>query len=545
MKKIIYILIVVFFISFKLSAQLESGESELVSPDCVTIPIETGDSITHIITTPPGIVLTDSDGDGIPDEVEGDGDLDGDGIPNYLDLDSDGDGVPDESDLCYYEYGIPPTGCSIETIYRKVWWLHGYQGNEYSLQKPGEDVGGVSASGDPEGRFEVRSYYPQYNSSQESLAAAADKVQSDILSHVNGQLNTERNFIIAHSMGGLVTRTMGNLKNQAGLPLYNGFITFGTPHQGAFAANTLSENPEKINYMLTVACNRLGAGPFAEEISNEGALAKLGVTFGLAGGILNTACKASVDVGFPLVQSYFMKGVEEELTTTNASSIPEMPTDNKAVFYGIEFGQDDGSLTPRFIGSVLYPPNTWPLYKAFNSDVEGLIAVSEQLDFYVSRYIHFQEEASNFWEFFGLSPSAEIRDAYKKGVDWFPTLDPSWQELIGARKTFVVQEGCDYYMEDWYYGQCEDYIGYDADCNPDFVYDCEFPHYVLHITTKDSDGFILTESAMNGPGMNYEIQKMEGSNHFQMKNDDNMEDAVKKIFEDGLGKQYFKTPKRQ
>lgn len=37
----------------------------------------------------------DSDIDGIPDIVEGIGDADGDGIPNYLDLDSDGDGIPD------------------------------------------------------------------------------------------------------------------------------------------------------------------------------------------------------------------------------------------------------------------------------------------------------------------------------------------------------------------------------------------------------------------------------------------------------------------
>ena len=38
---------------------------------------------------------TDSDGDGIPDSIEGAGDTDGDGIPNYQDADSDGDGIPD------------------------------------------------------------------------------------------------------------------------------------------------------------------------------------------------------------------------------------------------------------------------------------------------------------------------------------------------------------------------------------------------------------------------------------------------------------------
>ena len=39
--------------------------------------------------------LLDSDGDGIPDSVEGAGDPDGDGIPNYLDLDSNNNGIPD------------------------------------------------------------------------------------------------------------------------------------------------------------------------------------------------------------------------------------------------------------------------------------------------------------------------------------------------------------------------------------------------------------------------------------------------------------------
>ena len=40
----------------------------------------------------------DSDGDGIPDSVEGDGDTDGDGTPDYLDTDSDGDTISDETE---------------------------------------------------------------------------------------------------------------------------------------------------------------------------------------------------------------------------------------------------------------------------------------------------------------------------------------------------------------------------------------------------------------------------------------------------------------
>ncbi|MGC9084553.1 MAG: thrombospondin type 3 repeat-containing protein, partial [Anaerolineae bacterium] len=43
----------------------------------------------------PNYLDADSDGDGIPDAVEGTGDVDNDGLPNYLDRDSDGDGKPD------------------------------------------------------------------------------------------------------------------------------------------------------------------------------------------------------------------------------------------------------------------------------------------------------------------------------------------------------------------------------------------------------------------------------------------------------------------
>lgn len=51
---------------------------------------------------------------------------------------------------------------------------------------------------------------------------------------------------------------------------------------------------------------------------------------------------------------------------------------------------------------------------------------------------------------------------------------------------------------------------------------------------------------MNGPGMNYEAQFMDGSNHMQMKNDSEMEKAIDKIFIDGIeeGRNFFNTPER-
>jgi len=43
-------------------------------------------------------IFEDADGDGIEDHIEGTGDRDHDGIPNYLDTDSDGDGTPDSEE---------------------------------------------------------------------------------------------------------------------------------------------------------------------------------------------------------------------------------------------------------------------------------------------------------------------------------------------------------------------------------------------------------------------------------------------------------------
>lgn len=548
MKKLIYLVFMLAFVN--MHAQQDSIYSSLLPNDCHTTEVGINVITIHVPSAaPPPPPFMDSDGDGIPDDVEGTDDMDGDGIPNFLDLDSDGDGVGDGNggDQCWNNPGPPPTGCPSAITDRNVFWLHGDQGNENSFTIVGDEV---------QRKFKANSRRPGYDASQQSLQASADNVEIDINNVINGQINTERNFIIAHSMGGLVGRTLGDLPNAAGGPTYNGFITFGTPHQGAYAANTLVLNPNLASDFVENACKALSAGPVLEGVSNMGVLASLAVGFDIVGGLLNTACEAGVGQGFPAIKDFIETGVEGELTTMAASSIPEMPTDNKAVFYGKEDGDDDETLTPRFMGALLAPPESFPLYGADDSDAIGIATVASQLDWYVTKYQfwslqHVQWCASHWFQcsVLGISASGEIRNGYKKGVDWFPTLDPSWRSLIGGLEMVLEQDGCecteyDYGnpVDTWVEGSgvtdCSTLENFDILCQR---------HFVVTAINHESDGFILSESAMNGPGMNYDVQFMDGSNHMQMKNDSNMELAVEKIFEQGLGfgeDGYFYTEKR-
>lgn len=67
-------------------------------------------------------------------------------------------------------------------------------------------------------------------------------------------------------------------------------------------------------------------------------------------------------------------------------------------------------------------------------------------------------------------------------------------------------------------GQCEDFN--------------IMPEWEFVVAQRKSDGFILAESAMNGPGATpgIPVTVMDGSGHMQMKNDSNMELAVDAIF---------------
>ncbi len=531
-------------------AQIESTSSQLIESDCLGNPVTISEEISPVAPIPPVLGFFDSDQDGIPDETEGTGDIDGDGIPNYLDLDSDGDGVPDNEDKCYSEFGVPPLGCAVEQD-RYIYWLHGYKGNDLSLTMPGNDVGGINTSGNTTGRFKAISHYPDYNPSQGTIQESADDFNTELRQRTINRESTENDFIIAHSLGGLVSRQMVNqMSATTGKKLFNGLITFGTPHQGAYAADLLQNKKYILDAALEDACRNLSKGPILEAANNltgiVGLLAKVGVGLGKIGGEIDLFCDSGSGItsGFNTIQPFFEQGVEADINTTAALSIPDMATDHNAVFYAIEDGHDDDSLTPRFFGAILDSPSNYPLYQADVTDETGLWEIAQAEGFYHAHYVIYDTftEHGGFLGIDGLfDNSDEIRDAYWDGFQWFQRLDDTWQELIGAKETIITTPDECFLIIDTEIGYAEVPI----DCNeldpnnPDHWWSFNYS-----VTQKLSDGFILKESAMNAPGANYEPRFMPGSNHMQMKNDKQMEIAVDEIFVNGLGKNFFKTDPR-
>ena len=131
----------------------------------------------------------------------------------------------------------------------------------------------------------------------------------------------------------------------------------------------------------------------------------------------------------------------------------------------------------------------------------------------------------------------------------YKDLDHIWGELIGSSEIVLYEEAtcrCLNYnafgdLEVTWSGSCLD----NPDPNP-WLNCAEYTSWwSVDFTKRESDAFILVESAMNGPGMNYTPRKMDGSNHLQMKNDSNTKLAIEAIFENGLGGDYFYTDKRE
>jgi hypothetical protein len=354
--------------------------------------------------------------------------------------------------------------------------------------------------------------------------------------------------------------------------LFNGFITFGTPHLGAIAANTLVYERQKVDRFISNAIIALAKGPALETVYNI--VGGLPISLGLVQSYINKIEPSIRDKYIPAIIQAPTLGIEPQLAPKGVKYLKPMRTQNNACFYGIE-NDDDESLTARFLGAGISKRGKG-LYGADVWDDDGIAAIHDAIDYYDKKYQYWDNYSNLGLNLLisagkglltgsvltgvlsGLNAISnkvaqnDIAKAYMDGKDWFTnTMNPSWKNLIGAGELTIVASTTDCECTQYEFGMatrtdiipsgggnCEDFNRDGAQSS----YECQ-PVFSHVFVTYPSDGFILAESAMNGPGANYPPQLMPGSNHLQMRNDSKTKIAMKRIFSEGIDKTYFKSPK--
>lgn len=114
---------------------------------------------------------------------------------------------------------------------RNVIWVHGMEGSTTSWQKNYQHYLGT---------HKINNLVVQYTSNGGVLQASG-QVRNQINSQLGTSATNPTNMAIGHSMGGLTIRQMEKDDKQNNVNRIGGFVTVGTPNQGAQIANSLQQ----------------------------------------------------------------------------------------------------------------------------------------------------------------------------------------------------------------------------------------------------------------------------------------------------------------
>lgn len=487
--------------------------------------------------------------------------------PPFIDPDGDPDGEPDEEEENPEE----------ETSYtRTVFFVHGYQGNDASWSKPFNFLTNIPN----------RQYSPLNQGYQTSSINTLDEIAAQIVStyeldeyNDSEKKDKEKNFFIAHSMGGMALRFMQNKYNGKEKP-YGGIITFGTGHKGVYAAETKIHNHKKYKDFLTEACT----------VHLEPEVKKLLPTFvhGL-NSITNilplNELTTTVCQGAEIVASEFVldEVIDKNLTITALTSGPnayptEFDVKHKLALYGVE--EDEMEVTvgnttktvsdlifPKFVGSYLNPASSYPLWGAGASDEAGLKFWNDAIVNYTNERDKLTDKIKfHLVPFFHLPlPSVilsgvnmmndhkeiQLRNSLDRALTWMRDANFQYLELIGGIQNVNITSDqcvCGVWESEFnsYYEFLHPNPGNCSDLEGQVIYgqDVTYAYPSIHLQARnyENDGFVLAESAAAMPGADRVI-RMQGSGHFQMRNDMNTQVEFDNMFKNNVYDEYWKLYK--
>ena len=461
---------------------------------------------------------------------------------------------------------------------RMVFWVHGLGGDGSSWQKAAE---ATQVGNAPTGFLTTKIVSAQlsYSEFNNAISTASDKLNQDVVTTWNGLkpqysgiTDKTKNFIIAHSQGGIVSRYMDkryqDFPQVFGDRNFGGIVTFGTPHQGAIALN----NTPMLLQLIKEGCTDVLAGPFTEGVLKTFPLSLIAKGEDVKA-ILEPACNFVQEKIVPILASDFISPINQDYKVGAAviTEINSVQTQTKKVaFYGIE---DDPILWRMLYSLREKQPN---LFDAFQADPDSRLIgeVNSNLLKYVlkvnesqSNYDNLGSQFCPWWWYLSRVGTAycsihdprvqkarenqrDIRDAWTKGVNWWLDANNRFKAAVGAAgvagtsTTLYECECISYDMNGNYVGTQQNTTATPQDCynqGQSWLTNCAVVGTtVAAFTLVDvpSDGLVQASSASGYPGA--ATKEMIGSNHQQMRNDSNTKDRLNELY-NGIHGIYFKS----
>lgn len=458
---------------------------------------------------------------------------------------------------------------------RDVFFVHGLGGNGGSWDNMVPYVEYGNGTTEEFLGWKVDAHTPSYDLNQTSLWSIGSEVEEEIMSFGLDELWCD-NIAIGHSMGGLALRVMDqNFTITEQEKPYGAIITFATPHLGAVVAENLVAG--EMDDFIVNACQALTAGPL--QTFEEG-----NVFFDILGdvGLLtlqelkDKVCENVGHISFDQIKNRYTADVVADLVpnTNNINTLNNGPVDpfiRKALFYGVE--KDNGTMAWRFfhsaIAGVNFPDEGVGL-AGYNDDEPAKDQMHKVQNKYIGEAERWQEifeEWSDIPSDFCLNPFKRpvhidvngdgtfdvlrcknkgevylLWNSWANGETWTLELNDIWKNAIGMIESVetcnciiddVLDEDPDFETISWVLEEGED-------CNHPGAISCWTT--LESVEVHQSDAVVLTESQLAFPGLNYDPIRLYGSNHLQMRNDENTVHAMKMIF-DGHIDEWFYTPK--
>lgn len=295
-----------------------------------------------------------------------------------------------------------------------IYWIHGLNGTTESLRVPAQATQFGAPGFDARKVNSVRgipsssSHALQYYSEDGGITNATGDLNNVNNTLVPANKRTPRDFIIAHSQGGIVAREwLRNMEQKPNMydKFAHGLVTFGSSHGGAQVLNNTRPNlGNKVPGFAKEACNALGRALIEESIKKN-LLTRLLISQNLKDKMAQMGCDFVSETVIPLgLDNYYKRTTEDYYVGApfltgynNANGHVEGLSEYTLKVPVVQFyGQEEQPIMWRFLSSTVSIghdklDNTEMIFGYNQDDQMGLKAMDLVND-YFAKSIETEEE---------------------------------------------------------------------------------------------------------------------------------------------------------